>query len=476
MFTLRARYVFPVSAPPICGGTVTIADDRIVAVGARPAGGPVRDMGDAAILPGFVNAHTHLELSDLSAPLGRPGSGFVDWLRQVIDYRRSRQPGDAAVWHGLMQSAICGTTLLGQISQPGASIRPFEQSGLRATVFLELIAPTRQREEEALRLAAEYLDDASFVPVDSPASESPQSAALADSAQQPAAPTTTQYVTVPRSTPHATPPGSAQHATAPETSHRAALPGSAAHCRRGLCPHAPYSVRWQLLPKLAALSAAASIPLAMHLAESAEEIEFLATGRGPLREFLQQRGVWEPGIICPGSRPLDYMRVLAESHRVLVVHGNYLSGEEIGFAAAHRRKMAVVYCPRPHDFFRHPPYPLAQMLEAGVCVALGSDSRASTPDLSMLSEMRHAAQAHPQVPPEAILKMATINGAEALGWSDLVGSLEPGKLADLVVVAFPQRHAEDPHRLLLDSDLPVIAAYSGGRELRADGTLAWHGG
>lgn len=449
MFTLRARYVFPVSAPPICGGTVTIAGDRIVAVGARPAGGPLRDMGDAAILPGLVNAHTHLEFSGLSSPLGRPATGFVEWLRHVIDYRRSHQPDDAAVWHGLKQSAICGTTLLGEISQPGASIRPFERGGLRATVFVELIAPTRRREEEALRLAADYLDEARFVLGDSQGPGSAQ---------------------------HAAPARSDQQATAPETSYPAALAGSAPHCRRGLCPHAPYSVRWQLLLKLAALSAAARIPLAMHLAESREEIEFLANGRGPLREFLERRGVWEPEIICPGSRPLDYMRVLAEAHRVLVVHGNYLSGEEIGFAAAHRRKMAVVYCPRTHSFFRHRPYPLPQMLEAGVCVALGSDSRASTPDLSILSEMRHAAQAHPQVPPDAILKMATINGAEALGWSDLAGSLEPGKLADLVVVALPGRHAADPHRLLLESDLPVTTAYCGGRELRVNGTLAWHGG
>ena len=443
MFTLRARYVFPVSAPPVCGGAVTIAGDRIVAVGARPAGGPVRDMGDAAILPGFVNAHTHLEFSDLSAPLGRPGGGLVEWLQHVVEHRRSHQPGDSAVSHGLIQSAVCGTTLLGQISQPGASIRPFQRSGLRATVFLELIAPTRQREEDALRLAADYLDEGSFVPVDWP---------------------------TPHSAQHVLPARSDQHTTAPEISRHTALPASAAQPRRGLCPHAPYSVRWQLLPKLAALSAASGIPLAMHLAESQEEIDFLATGQGPLREFLEERGAWEPGIIRPGSQPLDYMRVLAEAHRVLVVHGNYLDSEEIGFAAGHRRKMAVVYCPRTHDFFRHRPYPLAKMLEAGVCVALGSDSRASTPDLSMLSEMRHAAQAHPEVPTDAILKMATINGAEALGWSDLAGSLAPGKLADLAVVALPGRNAKDPHRLLLDSELPVIAAYCGGRELCVDGT------
>jgi cytosine/adenosine deaminase-related metal-dependent hydrolase len=429
MFTLRARYVFPVSAPPIRGGAVSIEGERIVAVGAEPAGGPVLDLGDAAILPGLVNAHTHLEFSRLEAPLGSPGIGFTDWLELVIDCRRTCPPDVEALRQGANQSAACGTTLLGDIVQSGASYEPFLAGPVRSTVFLELIGPTRQRAEAVLQLAEDFLRGRASR-------------------------------------------GAESH---PPTQKSRFSPPTAANCRRGLSPHAPYSARWELLPKLAALSAEAEVPLAIHLAESPEELEFLATGRGPLREFLERRGAGEPGIVPRGARPLDYLHVLARAYRVLVVHGNYLDEEEIGFAA-HRRKMAVVYCPRSHSFFQHQAYRLAEMVQAGVCLALGSDSRASTADLSMLAEMRHAAQAHPHVPPRQILQMATINGACALGWSDLCGSLEPGKLADLVVVALSARRAKDPHELLVDGDLPILAVYRGGREISPTGMRRWPNG
>ena len=124
----------------------------------------------------------------------------------------------------------------------------------------------------------------------------------------------------------------------------------------------------------------------MHLAESPEEMEFLHSGGGPLREFLLERGCsaseGTPAARFP--RPLDYLRRLAEAHRALVIHGNYLNDEEIAFLAANAARMSVVYCPRSHDWFAHDEYPLQKMLAAGATVALGTDGRCSTPDLSLL--------------------------------------------------------------------------------------------
>ena len=106
---------------------------------------------------------------------------------------------------------------------------------------------------------------------------------------------------------------------------------------------------------------------------------------------------------------------LASAHRALVIHGNYLDDEEIAFLAANAARMTVVYCPRTHDWFAHGAYPLEKMLAAGVTVALGTDGRGSSPDLSLLAEMRFAARRHPAVGLDRILQMGTILGAQGLG-------------------------------------------------------------
>ena len=132
-----------------------------------------------------------------------------------------------------------------------------------------------------------------------------------------------------------------------------------------------------------------------------------------------------------------------------MIHGNYLSDEEIAFIAARRDRMAIVYCPRTHAFFGHSPYPLAKMLKAGAVVALGTDSRASNPDLNLLAEMRHVSKSH-SVPPAKIIEMATINGATALGRAAELGSLTAGKLADLAIIRLPDSATDNPYELFFD--------------------------
>jgi len=109
------------------------------------------------------------------------------------------------------------------------------------------------------------------------------------------------------------------------------------------------------------------------------------------------------------------------------------------FIADRRDKMTVVYCPRTQSYFPHGDYPLPEMLACGVRVAVGTDSRASNPDVSVLSELRHIAQQHPSIAPEEILKMGTLYGAEALGLGDQLGSLLPGKKAAFAIVPLPER-------------------------------------
>ena len=123
--------------------------------------------------------------------------------------------------------------------------------------------------------------------------------------------------------------------------------------------------------------------------------------------------------------------------------------------------MSVVYCPRTHAYFGHAAYPLAKMLAAGVNVVLGTDSRASNPDLNFLEEMRYVAEHHPQISPERIVPMATIHAAQALGLDARVGTLETGKRADLAVVALGSESA-DPYQTLFDKQTRNVATYCRG--------------
>lgn len=401
--SLKARYVFPATAPPIAGGVVTIRGERIAAVGRQAPAGPVENLGDVAILPGLVNAHLHLEFSGLAEPLAAPRTSFTDWISTLVEsFRHGAEPAHEAIRRGLEECVRSGTTTLGEIAQPGWPAEPLAAAGLDATVFLELIAPTAEGVEAKLELARRHVE----------------------------------------------------------------TPKPVACTHPGLSPHAPYSVHPKLLAAAVSLSARHKVPLAMHVAESVEELELLRSGGGPFRDLLCQWGQWEKGLVRPGARPLDYLRTLARADRALVIHGNYLDGEEIALLAEHRRRMSVVYCPRTHAYFGHAPYPLEEMLSAGVTVALGTDSRASSPDLSLLAEMRAVAAWFPAVDRDVVLRMGTILGARALGRDAEVGSLEPGKSADLTVVALPDRDVTDPHALLLDSDTPVLDTWRKGRRPR----------
>jgi cytosine/adenosine deaminase-related metal-dependent hydrolase len=402
---LQARYIFPVDSPPIRDGVMTVDGERMVAVGENASGRPPHDLGNVAILPGLVNAHTHLEFSDLDAPLGDAGMPFPQWIQRVVASRRQRgeQADDpaaqraAAVERGLAESLACGTTTLGEIARPLWPREVFERQPLDCTVFLELLGLSNERIEPLLQSAREHLD---------------------------------------------------------------ASRQTGAKWRAGLSPHAPYTASPDLVARISQLSAESHVPVAMHLAESVEELELLQSHSGPFVELLAELDAWHPGAIPRGIRPLDYLQLLSSAHRALVIHGNYLSDAEIGFLAEHADRMSVVYCPRTHAYFGHGRYPLARMLAAGVNVALGTDSRASNPDLNLLAELHHIAYSHSDVQAADVLRLGTLGGARALGRDDQCGSLTAGKLANLTLVKLPDHDADDPHELLFDATALIDRVYT----------------
>src|SRR5262249_49107033 len=148
-------------------------------------------------------------------------------------------------------------------------------------------------------------------------------------------------------------------------------------CRPGFSPHAPYSYRAEFLSRLATFP----LPLAIHLAESAAELELLERHSGPFVPFLAERGVWDPSGLAWSA---DHVLRLTEAARtVLYIHGNYLAPD-----ASIPPHGSIVYCPRTHATFGHAPHPFRDFLARGIRIALGTDSLASNPDLDLLAEAR----------------------------------------------------------------------------------------
>jgi cytosine/adenosine deaminase-related metal-dependent hydrolase len=198
-----------------------------------------------------------------------------------------------------------------------------------------------------------------------------------------------------------------------------------------------------------------------HIAESDAELELLRDHRGPFVDFLKQLNVWDPSGLV--ASPEDVLRLTVEASPVLYAHCNYLRPD-----VAIPQHGSIVYCPRTHAAFGHAPHPFREFIDRGVRVALGTDSLASNPDLDLLAEVRFLAAQYPDFSRETLLRMATLSGAEALGWADETGSLTPGKSADLVVLPVEDRDPPDPHSLLFSSTLPVRAVMFRGRWVHGD--------
>jgi cytosine/adenosine deaminase-related metal-dependent hydrolase len=197
----------------------------------------------------------------------------------------------------------------------------------------------------------------------------------------------------------------------------------------------------------------------MHLAESPAEAELIASGSGPLRAALDRLGAW-PEEPPPLLSAADWISLLARGPRGLVVHGTFLDDAALARLARHRDRLAVVVCPRTTRLLSGVLPPLARLRSAGVRVALGTDSRASNPDLSVLGECRALVDGGLASPAEA-LAMATVAGAWALGCEKRAGILAPGRPADLVVLR-PRHPVQDPHEAALDPGATIAATLRAG--------------
>ncbi len=221
-----------------------------------------------------------------------------------------------------------------------------------------------------------------------------------------------------------------------EESALAALAGIDAAVRCTV--HAPYSSGPALITALKERARAGNTLFPMHVAESAQEIEFLRTGVGPFADFLAERGVAVAEFTAPGTgaiRYLDSLGVLDE--HTLCVHGVHVEEEELALLAA--RGAAVCLCPGSNRFMGVGVAPARKMFAQGIPLVLGTDSLASNPHLSLWREMQVLREDHPDLPAETVFAMASINGARLLGIENRLGLVAPGVSSSLLAVRCPAK-------------------------------------
>jgi cytosine/adenosine deaminase-related metal-dependent hydrolase len=397
----HARWILPIAQPPIRDGWVAVDAGRIVALGGASDAPPLGladarathlraarfdgQVGppDTAILPGLVNAHTHLELSYLHGRVP-PRDRFSEWIRDVVAMQR-RYPDRAApeivmaAREAIRFARAAGTALFGDISNTLATVPLLRDAGVRAQVFYELLGfnvPDPEVRVAAARRQANEANDAS----------------------------------------------------------------AGDDVRVTLAPHAPYSVSPPLFAAIRAdLDSRTRRVSSVHLGESPDEVEFVRHGTGDIRATLEQLGVWTDewrAVLPSGLSPVGYLSTLGFlDGSILVIHGVQFDDEDLERLRA--LGATLVSCPRSNRHVGAGDPPLERFYESGVRIAVGTDSLASVEDLNVFAELAAMRRLAPSVPAARLLESATKHGADALGFGGELGTIEPGKRAELIAVRLP---------------------------------------
>ena len=376
-----ASWLYSPGLTPRAGGAIAVRDGRIVAVGAAREliagyGQPTGEYPGCVLMPGFVNAHTHLELTHFPAWRLRDGLDyhphrFVDWIIQMIKVRRGVTPEETRVSlkAGINACLRAGTTSVGDIVTAPDLLSAYDGSSIGGRVYLELIGQDRQIFESRLTKAMEAI----------------------------------QIINGPR------------------------LPG--------LSPHAPYPLSSNLLADIAAAARQGNLPLSLHLAESRDESDLLFDSSGPLAEEMYPLVGWQDFLPSPRrttpARFFDVGGLLGPS--TLAVHGVQLTPADA--ALLQERGVSICLCPRSNERLAVGAAPVHLFKKLGIPLCLGTDSLASNDSLSLWDEIRFALDRYNgELGPEKLLEMATQGGAVGIGMAGQVGSLEAGKRADFQLV------------------------------------------
>lgn len=427
MKILAADHILPISSEPIKGGAIAIDGDSIIAAGKASdlrkefPDASFEDFGEAALLPGFVNCHSHLEVTAMRGLLDSVEHDFSAWLLKLNAARASLSDDEIqfAATAGAIEGARAGVTCFGDIGRFGkAGLDALNRTGLRGVLFQETeFSPENKTASDDLEnLRNKFLE----------------------------------------------------------------LRESETHLVRvGLSPHSPYTVSRDLFERIAEFALETKIRITIHTAESSDEKELLEAGKGFFVSVYEKYAVeWE----SPRSTSIEFLEStgILET-RPLLAHCVTVSEKDIEII---RNKGATVaHCPKSNAKFGHGPAPFEKFLDAGISVGLGSDSVASNNVCDILEEARFAALSARNrigslrlVSAREALEAATLGGAKALGLDQTIGSLEPGKHADIAVISLSdiaQQPVNDiyPALVFASNSRNVAMTMVAGIEVYRNGTM-----
>jgi 5-methylthioadenosine/S-adenosylhomocysteine deaminase len=387
---LTARYVLPISSHHIEDGAVLVQGDRIIAVGPRAeliAAHPdeeVRDFGLAVLMPGFVDLHTHLEYSVFRGAVD--DLPYTAWKMQVQNKEANLSPADwmdSAVL-GAMEAVGSGITTIADITNSGNSVIAAKGIGLAGVVYREVSTMDKTlvaaRMEAARNDIQEWSETAAGSPIEI-----------------------------------------------------------------GIAPHSPYTCHPSLFSAAAELATERDLPVAIHLAGSRDEYDFVRYGSSNLAQDFREQSGWRDVAWMPtGVSPVQYVLQwgLFDAPRVLAVHCVQVDEHDIDVLAQH--DVSIAHCPRCNAKLGMGIAPLKLFFEHGLTVGLGTDSPASNNTVDPFDEMRIGLllqrgetgenDFYRYFTARTFMRLATIHGARALGLEHEIGSLEPGKRADVIAV------------------------------------------
>lgn len=405
---------------------VAVSGTRIVGVGSRSEitnrfpHFEIEDFGEALILPGLVNTHTHLELTALRGYLEHEENDFFAWLRKLTLARLEKLTPDdilvSATW-GACEAVRAGITCVGDASDSAMmSMRALKDVGLRGVVFQESFGPDpRLAQENFEKLKAKV----------------------------------------------------------------GQLRGLESELVRvGVSPHAPYTVCGPQLESIARFASAERLPLMMHAAESHAEELFVRDGCGIFADGLAKRAIeWKP----PRLSTIQYLKQLGVlDTQPLLAH--CIRVDDADIETIRQTGTKVAHCPKSNAKLGHGRAPFEKFLQAGIAVGFGSDSVASNNTCDILEEARfavllsRAANANTSITASDALATATLGGARCLDLQGRIGELREGTQADLAIVSLMGPHQTPNHdgpatAIFASSGRDVIATVIAGREVFGDGRV-----
>jgi cytosine/adenosine deaminase-related metal-dependent hydrolase len=403
---LAARWLLPIQGPPIERGALLIGSDgRIRNIGPdatvpRPADATAESFDDAVILPGLINTHTHLELTGLENQVSE--REFAAWIRRLREVKAARSSVEfvEAARRGLAASFAAGVTTVADTGDSGAVLPVLVEAGASGIAYQEVFGPHPHQIGESLAGLQSRVD---------------------------------------------------------QLGKRAA-----GRVRIGVSPHAPYTVSGGLFQAVSQWARSERLPLAVHIAESPAESEFLRHGTGPFADAWRGRNVPLPSPL--GFTPIDWLvehGVLSE--QTLCIHAVQLGPADVGRLAD--SGAAVSHCPLSNRAHGHGDAPLEALLDSGIRVGLGTDSVVSVGQLDLLAEARAAAALASSLHAADLIELCTLAGARALGLESEIGSLVPGKWADCVVIRMADSRRSPAEQVLASRPRDVLRTYVGGKEV-----------